>query len=91
MDTAAAEGWAATDAATGEVITYLKGDEKPAKCVIKWANYRQTRAADMQKSLMDKVICLQRGPWPMNPDPIGCYLCDCRNSCDNFSMEDLSL
>jgi len=71
----------------GVEVTYEKGDSRPDGAILRWAPFKQDRAADMIDELMTKVAMYEAGLFPMNPTPVGCFLCPSREWCDRWDME----
>ncbi len=71
----------------GQPVTFLKGEARPDNSVLRWVPFKEDRAADMIDEIMTKVAMYESGLFPMNPTPVGCFLCPSREWCDSFIME----
>ena len=69
---------------------YLKGEQRPLTTVVRWCDYKPERADDMIRELCVRPQMYEAGLFPMNPDPIGCQLCESKSWCPRMDMSQLN-
>lgn len=72
------------DFETGEVLQYVKGDRRPIEQIIKVWRYSPEKEYEMKRELAERPILYRAGFFPMQPDKLGCELCESKTYCVNF-------
>jgi hypothetical protein len=61
---------------------YQKGDTRPIESIVIPARFVPgVHDRWLIDRLVERVRMAEAGFWPHNPDPVGCYVCDCRVAC----------
>lgn len=69
----------------GMETQYKKGDERPIRMTWREIEYAPTTSIeDIRSELMSRARMFQRDVFPMNPDPVGCSLCEAESFCKRF-------
>ena len=59
-------------------MNFAKGDLRPTRQVVRKVEYVPAQADTLKEELRTRVRMVRAGVWPMNPDPVGCGLCQTR-------------
>jgi len=70
----------------GQAVTYTKGDSRPDSAILRWAPFKEERVPSMINEIQTRVAMYDAGLYPMNPTPVGCFLCPSREWCDRFDV-----
>lgn len=73
----------------GEVQTFARGELRPEHTILRWIDFRPEREDDMTRELAMRAETMLAGFFPMNPDHVGCRLCECRHWCPRFDIANL--
>lgn len=73
------------DQDTGEEVTYEKGQKRPLNKIVQWCDYLPECADAVRAELATRVRMRRAGLYPAHPDPVGCFLCECRDFCPSWT------
>lgn len=71
----------------GEPVNWKKGDLRPMRQVVRKIDYIPAQAEALKEELRTRVRMFRAGHWPMNPDPVGCGLCQSKMYCPAWGVK----
>lgn len=71
----------------GEPVNFAKGDLRPTRQVVRKVEYVPAQADTFKEELRTRVRMVRTGVWPMNPDPVGCGLCQSKAFCPAWGVQ----
>lgn len=63
---------------------FQKGDHRPLRMAWRIVEYSGGAVEQIRSELIDRVKMFRKDHFPMNPDPIGCTLCEAESFCRRF-------
>lgn len=70
----------------GEPVNWKKGDLRPMRQVVRAVEYVPAQAEALKEELRTRVRMVRAGHWPMQPDPVGCGLCQSKMHCPSWGV-----
>lgn len=68
----------------GNEVEYVKGDTRPLKSVIRHCDFNDEKFDVLLAEFETRVRMRRLGMFPMQADPIGCNICECKSWCVGF-------
>jgi hypothetical protein len=71
----------------GEERQFAKGEARPLHTVVKFIDFDETKVGRIKSELELRARMWRAGMFPASPEPVKCFLCECRGSCGTYVKE----
>ena len=72
---------------TGQEREFSRGDKRPIRTILRGVEYDANQIKHMEAELELRSKMIEQDFFPLNPDPVGCMICEAESFCRRFDID----